>query len=423
MRNQRLALEDLHLKNDAAALPEIWPHLGSSDRALRFAARTALEKIDVKSWADKAFAEENTISKLGVILSLARVGMKEHQPEAVISLISLDYAKLDQQSRFDLLRAYTLVFTRLGPPTDAQKKAVIAQIDSAFPTRKRAENIELATLLTYLGAPNLLERAIPLMESGATQEEQLAIALALRNVETGWTPELQKRYFQWFTKAASYKGGASISNYVANIKKDAVAKLSKEDKKSLAPILNAKPKKKDPGFAVKPRSFVKNWTMEDLKPLLGPGLESGRNFKNGREAFAAANCYACHRFDQEGGAIGPDLTSAAGKFSPHDFLEQIIDPGKEISDQYGSMDFTKKDGTVINGRIANLHGDKYMIITNLYAPGEMTTLKASELKSVEPSKVSMMPPGLLNTLKDEDVLDLIAYVLSEGDPEDGVFSK
>ena len=64
-----------------------------------------------------------------------------------------------------------------------------------------------------------------------------------------------------------------------------------------------------------------------------------------------------------------------------------------------------------------------MIITNLYAPGEMTTLKTSELKSVEPSKISMMPPGLLNTLKDDDILDLIAYALSGGDPEHGMFSK
>lgn len=422
-RNQRLALEELHLQNGAEALPQIWPHLGNGDRALRFAARTALEKIDLKHWADKAFVEENTTARLGALLSLARVGGKEHQPEAVSALNALNYAKLDQQSRFDLLRAYTLVFTRLAPPTEVQKKAVIAQIDSAFPADNRASNIELATLLTYIGAPNLLERGIFLMEAGATQEEQIALALVLRNVDRGWTSELQKRYFQWFTKAAAYKGGASITNYLANIKKDAVSRLSEADKKALAPILNAKPEKKGPGFASKPRNFVKNWTMDDLKPLLASGLEGGRNFKNGRESFAAANCYACHRFDQEGGAIGPDLTSAAGKFSPHDFLEQIIDPGKEISDQYGSMVFTKKDGSVVIGRIANLAGDKYMIITNLYAPGEMTTLKTSELKSVEPSKISMMPPGLLNTLKDDDILDLIAYALSGGDPEHGMFSK
>ncbi|MGC6426036.1 MAG: c-type cytochrome [Akkermansiaceae bacterium] len=422
-RDQRLAMEDLHLQNKAENLPQILPHLGSKDRALRFAARTALEKIPSKDWADTILNEKNIPARLGGILSLARVGEKSQQVAAVSAISEIDFASLDQQTRFDLIRAYTLVFTRLGEPSDAQKQAVISQFDSAFPTSKRSENIELSRLLAYVGAPKLLERGIPLMEDGATQEEQIAIALILRNVDKGWNRDLQKRYFQWFTKAAGYKGGAAIGNYIQNIKKDAVARLSEEDKKALAAVLNAKPNKKEPAFATKPRSFVKNWTMDDLKPLLASGLEGGRNFKNGREAFAAANCYTCHRFGNEGGAIGPDLTSAAGKFSPHDFLEQIIDPGKEISDQYGSMVFTKKNGEVVIGRIANLNGDRYMIITNLYAPGEMTTLKTSELKSVEPSKISMMPPGLLNTLTDKDILDLIAYSLSGGDPEHGMFSK
>lgn len=46
-----------------------------------------------------------------------------------------------------------------------------------------------------------------------------------------------------------------------------------------------------------------------------------------------------------------------------------------------------------------------------------------KVKSVEPSPVSMMPPGLLVTLEDTDVLDLIAYVLSGGDPEHAMYAK
>lgn len=422
-RDQRLALEALHLKNDPEARAQLWPHLGSQDRALRFAARTALEKIPVTNWADKALSEKRVIAKLGAIMSLARVGDKTHQSAATSELAKFDYSALDQQSRYDLLRAYTLVFQRLGAPTVEQKEAVIAQLDASFPTEERSENIELANLLTYVGAPGILERGINLMENAGTQEEQIALAVTLRNVEAGWTPELQQRYFSWFTRAAGYKGGLSIVNFIQNIKKDAVSRLSEQDQEALAEILNVQPKTKDPILPTKSRSFVKNWTMDDLKPLLNVGLEGGRDFNNGREAFAAASCYACHRFKQDGGAIGPDLTSASGKFSPHDFLEQIIEPSKEISDQYGSMNFTKKDGSVVNGRLANLYGDTYKVITNLYAPGEMTTLKTGDLISVEPSKISMMPPGLLNTLSDEDILDLIAYTLSGGDPDHGMFSK
>jgi hypothetical protein len=35
----------------------------------------------------------------------------------------------------------------------------------------------------------------------------------------------------------------------------------------------------------------------------------------------------------------------------------------------------------------------------------------------------MMPPGLLNTLEDDDILDLLAYILSKGDKDNPLFQK
>ena len=45
-----------------------------------------------------------------------------------------------------------------------------------------------------------------------------------------------------------------------------------------------------------------------------------------------------------------------------------------------------------------------------------------QVTSIEPSKVSLMPPGLLNILTKDEVLDLLAYVLSGGDPKNAVFA-
>ena len=75
------------------------------------------------------------------------------------------------------------------------------------------------------------------------------------------------------------------------------------------------------------------------------------------------------------------------------------------------------------GRIANLSGDSYKIITDLMAPGAMTTIKTQDIKSTEPTPVSMMPAGLLNMLEDEDILDLLAYILSKGDKDNPLFQK
>jgi putative heme-binding domain-containing protein len=147
----------------------------------------------------------------------------------------------------------------------------------------------------------------------------------------------------------------------------------------------------------------------------------GRNFNRGRALFGAVGCFACHRFDGEGGAIGPDLTGVAGRFSARDLLESIIQPNKEISDQYGSVVIRKTDGETVAGRIANLSQDVVMVIENMFAPGDMTNVRRQQIASIEPSTISMMPEGLLNTLKEDEILDLMAFLLSRGDRNSKMF--
>lgn len=141
--------------------------------------------------------------------------------------------------------------------------------------------------------------------------------------------------------------------------------------------------------------------MDDGGPgkSLGVGLEGNRDFANGRNMFGAATCFACHRFNQEGGAVGPDLTSVSGKFNPRDLLEQIIEPNKVISDQYGNTVFTLKDGSQVVGRIGNMKGDNMMVCTNMMDPNNFTNVDRKKVVKMEESKVSMMPPGLVYMLK------------------------
>jgi putative heme-binding domain-containing protein len=169
--------------------------------------------------------------------------------------------------------------------------------------------------------------------------------------------------------------------------------------------------------------FVKAWTLEELSKSLGVGLEGNRNFQNGRNVFGAATCFACHRFNNEGGAVGPDLTSAAGKYSPRDLLEHILNPSKEISDQYGSTVFTLQDGSTVTGRIGNMKENIMMICTNMMDPNGFTSVDRRKVVKMEESKVSMMPPGLLYMLKEDDILDLLAYLLSKGNADDPLFVK
>jgi putative heme-binding domain-containing protein len=137
--------------------------------------------------------------------------------------------------------------------------------------------------------------------------------------------------------------------------------------------------------------------------------------------FGEANCFACHRFDNEGGAQGPDLTIVSGRFSVRDLLESILEPNKEISDQYAAVVITTNDGKVVTGRIVNYAGDQMSVMTNMLDPNGQVNVSAKRVESIEKSKVSMMPSGLLDTFKEDEILDLVAYLLSRGDRTNKMF--
>jgi putative heme-binding domain-containing protein len=129
----------------------------------------------------------------------------------------------------------------------------------------------------------------------------------------------------------------------------------------------------------------------------------------------AAGCASCHRFDNDGAAVGPDLTNLAGRFSLRDLLESLVEPSKEISDQYGAVIIRKKEGDSVVGRVGNLNGDNLMVLENMFAPKDFTGVKRDQIESIELSKVSMMPEGLLSDFKEDEIPDLIAFPLSCGD--------
>ncbi|CAN5901313.1 c-type cytochrome [soil metagenome] len=419
----RTKLEAFHGKQDPAAVDAAWPHLNHPDRLVRYAARIAIEHQSLAQWQDRALNEKDPRAALTALMALARSsnGDKTLQPRIIEALNKIDLTSLKGLDRVTLIRDYTLCFTRLGEPDEATRAALVKRLGSAFPSKDAYLNRDLTELLIYLGDDSIVAKVVPLVSNAPTQEEQIDYARILRLAKTGWNQESRSSYFRWFLQAANYKGGASFGLFMDDIKKDALANMTDVEKAAIKDILDTKPEVKPPSFTSKPMQFVKAWTLEELEKSLGVGLEGGRNFQNGRNTFGATTCFACHRFNNEGGAVGPDLTSVSGKFSPRDLLENILNPNKEISDQYGSTVFTLKDGKEVIGRIGNLSGDNLMICTNMMDPNNFTGIKASDVTKTEASKVSMMPPGLLYMAKEDDILDLLAYLLSKGNPDDPMF--
>jgi putative heme-binding domain-containing protein len=410
----RRQLEEFHSKQDPKAVDFAWPYLRHPDRFIRFAARTAIEHQPIQTWREKALEENDPQAVLEAMLAVTRCSDKSGLKIVMIHLASLNWTELTEMQRLELLRVYSLAQIRLGPIGPQDRKAVIAQLSPYLPSPSFEVNRELSALLLVLEAPDAVAKTMALLRKAETPREQVAFAYNLRPITAGWTPELRKEYFEWFTVAANYRGGHSLTGYIKNMKTEAMATLSDAEKTALAPILNAKPASVKAAEAPKPRPFVKEWTMADLVPVAEKGLRK-RDFNRGRAMFTASQCATCHRFDGDGGAFGPDLTGVSGRFNTRDLLESIIEPSKVISDQYVSITLHLNNGKDVTGRIVDEKPDRVRIITDGLRPDVITDVPKSQIESREVSKVSSMPVGLVNTLNQDEILDLLAYMLSGGD--------
>ncbi|WP_442511560.1 c-type cytochrome [Novipirellula sp. SH528] len=437
-RDTRHMLEAFHGKQDPKAIGTAWPYLADNDRFIRFAARTAIEHQPIQSWADKALTESDPAKQVEALLALARVAgvdplhRTDKTPEVdttmrgklLNAVIAIEPSSLDLSGQLTLQRATQIILNRFGQPDQEMVDKLIARLDPQFPAETAEMNWLLCETLASLQSPTVAEKAMALIAAAPTQEEQMQYARSIRLLTAGWTPELHEAYFEWFLKAANYKGGASFDKFIEFIRNDAVASLSEAETESMAELLAKKPVKKSAlenlGEVFKGRT-PKEWTLEELSEAARTGLHS-RNFANGRKMFAASGCYACHRFGDQGGMTGPDLTSAGRRYSSHDLLDQVVNPSKVINEQFSSIKVLTEDGIVHTGVVVNLNGDSMTINTDLTDPNQRVNVNRNEIEELVVSDISAMPVGLFNPMTKDEILDLIAYLISGGDSKHAFFN-
>jgi putative heme-binding domain-containing protein len=455
-RALRHKLEAFHGKHDPQAIDFAWPHLDSPDRSIRYAARLAIESQPVGQWQQRALDESRQRASLTALLALARVGPSDVQDKLLESFGRSWPGDLNEEQKLEALRVCQVCLVRMGRPSEGAAKDLIKELDAVYPATSWPLNRELSTLLIYLEAPGVVKKTIGLLTRAETQEEQIHYLVQLRNLKTGWTMEERKTYFSWFNRpretvdgGPTYPGGASYTivrntkhpattvqwfrdvrreygdgasfpKFIANLRNSAIASLSDEERSELAALIAAQSAAQT---AAKTRTykFVKEWTMADLAPALDQ-VSKGRNFERGKEAFVAAQCLACHRFGNEGGANGPDITAVTSRFTRADILSSIVEPSKVVSEQYQNTTVFKKDGDDVTGRLLEETDAKLVLLTDALKSTKVD-VKKSDVQERRPSKLSPMPEGLVNILAKEEILDLLAYIESAGRKDHAAFRK
>src|SRR5690606_36904601 len=141
------------------------------------------------------------------------------------------------------------------------------------------------------------------------------------------------------------------------------------------------------------------------KSLLTPAVLATADKAAGRTLFASL-CGTCHKMFGAGGDIGPDLTGS-GRDNLDYLLTNIVDPGAVVARDQQVTIVTMKDGRVLSGIVRRNDGRVVVLQTII----GQTTLSAADIESTETIAASLMPEGLLNALQEDEVRNLIAWLM------------
>ncbi len=449
------SLPDYKASMDTTMTDLFWEHLGHEDRFIRYTSRVGLENLTPQLWHDRYEGLKDANRIIEGAVALSRMEVADMKPLMLAKLSNLDWGELDEIQRHGLIRAYSLIFIRLGDAVGPVKETIIDQLMASYPSNSAELNMEQARILSYLEAPGVVPKTLALIRKSGERRsetpylaqevilrseqygptiaemlanmparEEISYVRSLSHVKTGWTMEQRREYFQWFADALERKGGMSYRGFIDRIRLDAMEHLSNEEKYALSDVSEQFIAYKAVNFAElpQPKGPGNSYSMSDLRRILRERENQPRNFEVGKNLYAAALCASCHTMGAEGGNVGPNLTQAHTRFSTNEMLWAIMAPSDMISDQYAATKFTLEDGKVVTGRFVDEQDGEIYVNTNPYDLHQSIKIDADQVVSRENSPVSTMPPGLLNKLNPEEVADLMAYLMAGGNENSEVYN-
>lgn len=456
-RTLRHELEELQLSEAPEKLKFIKQHLDHNDRYIRYSARIALENQAFELWKDEVNGSKSFDKKIAFALAVARQGKDQDRLNVIETLLQSNFTSLTESEKTDFTRALELSMIRMESPLPKEAQA---QVSIFFKPHHLNNsdliNSEICKILCYLQTPDIIEPTLGRMETDSVSANQkeiylsedisqrsekygkaiqgmlsnmpnpqnISYALSLSELKEGWTPELRKRYFDWFNKALKKTGGNSYTQFIRTIQENALKNVPFEDRQYFEALASeafdeANDVMKD---VIQPRGPGQNWTVENVIAAYA------RNIKNidherGENLFKASLCASCHSINGLGRNTGPELTRVGSRFSLTDLATAIVHPSATISDRYQFTEFHLIDDRIVAGTIIEENNGGYVLGTNAFSPELRTSIKKKNIISQNDASYSSMPPGLINRLNEQELSDLIAYLMTGGDEENMIYKK
>ena len=152
-----------------------------------------------------------------------------------------------------------------------------------------------------------------------------------------------------------------------------------------------------------------NLSQEERRALLEEARSKG-SAERGSAVFHRAEmaCAVCHLVNGKGGKLGPDLSTVGSYMTPESMLESLLNPSTDIKQGYETVIVTKKDQSVVSGLLQR-KTDTAALVRD--PTGKVVSISNGDIATIDTSPVSLMPPGLTASLRHDELLDLLHYLM------------
>jgi putative heme-binding domain-containing protein len=286
---------------------------------------------------------------------------------------------------------------------------MIALNEFEFPKKR----IEAARLLSYEEFEKSKDVLVKLLDARQPQEVQIAAVKSLagfKNPEVGgillqpwrnYTPEVREQVL-----TAIFARRERIAALLGAVESGAVlpAQISATRKASLLANSDAKLRERAANLFGQSVAGSRKEILEKYKPVLA--LKGDRT--KGQKIFEN-NCMICHRLGDKGNNVGPNLETVRG-WDVEKIMMNILDPNREVAPNFIAYDVELKDGSSLAGLIAAETANSITVkLEDIY---EETVLRQN-IEKISSSGLSLMPEGLEAAIPEQDMADLIAFILAK----------
>jgi putative heme-binding domain-containing protein len=278
--------------------------------------------------------------------------------------------------------------------------------------------------------PDLLEAKFALIRWATPDDARLLLDQSLAPAQPTWLQGAALRHLSGFDDSSATVVFEKLTQMTPVIQQQAITTLdgSQAGRKMLVDAVVADPIyramvpeavltgwMRDPAIADRlskvvqdgdAKSAAKSEVIASYAAAMNEASQKGSIDVAAGEKLFQQNCAVCHRVDESGRQIGPDLKSVVDK-SPEQILTSVIDPNREVDPKYLTVQVLTDFGQLITGIVASESDGQ---IELLDSQGVRHAIQRNSIESIETSGVSLMPEGFERSISKERMAELVGFL-------------